>query len=119
MKAAKSPETQALTFRTAVILAEAGVSLALCTGHPSRPIRYLTLEAALAVRAGLDEATALRAITLEAAAILGLAERVGSLEPGKDADLVIFDGHPLLPSSHVDCTLVAGQVVYERKASAA
>jgi imidazolonepropionase-like amidohydrolase len=112
MKAAKTPETEALTFHTAVALAGAGVPLALCTGHPSRPVRFLALEAALAVRAGLDEETALRSITLNAAAALGLADRLGSIEPGKDADLVIFDGDPLLPTSRVMYTLIGGRIVY-------
>ena len=113
MKAAKTPETQALTFRTAALLAKAGVPIALCTGHPSRPIRFLALEAALAVRAGLDEGTALQAITLNAAAVLGLADRLGSIEPGKEADLAIWDGDPLLPTSHVTHTILGGQVVYQ------
>jgi imidazolonepropionase-like amidohydrolase len=113
MKAGKTPETQALTFRTAAILSRAGLPIALCTGHPSRPVRYLTLEAALAVRAGLEEAVALQAITLNAAAALGLADRLGSIEPGKDADLAIFDGDPLLPTSRVTQTIIGGQVVYE------
>jgi imidazolonepropionase-like amidohydrolase len=113
MKAGKTPETQALTFRTAAILARAGVPIALCTGHPSRPVHYLALEAALAVRAGLDEAVALRAITLNAAAALGFADRLGSIEPGKDADLAIFDGDPLLPTSRVTHTIIGGQVVQE------
>jgi imidazolonepropionase-like amidohydrolase len=113
MKAAKTLETQALTFRTAVLLAEAGAPLALCSGHPSRPVRYLALEAALAVRAGLDEGAALRAITLGAAEALGLGDRLGSLEAGKEADLAIFDGHPLLPTSRVTHTFVGGRLVHE------
>jgi imidazolonepropionase-like amidohydrolase len=113
MKAGKTLETRALTFRAAVALAEAGVPLALCSGHPARPVHFLALEAALAVRAGLAEAAALRAITLGAAAALGLAGRLGSLEPGKEADLVILDGHPLLPASRVTHTLIAGRVVYQ------
>jgi imidazolonepropionase-like amidohydrolase len=113
MKAAKTPETKALTFRTAAVLAEAGVPIALCTGHPSRAIHYLALEAALAVRSGLEEATALRAVTLNAAAALGLADRLGSIEPGKDADLAIFDGDPLLPTTQVTHTIIDGRVIYE------
>ena len=113
MKAGKTPETRALTFRTPVVLSEAGLSIALCTGHPSRPVRYLTLEAALAVRAGLEEGVALQAITLNAAAALGLVDRLGSIEPGKEADLAIFDGDPLLPSSRVTQTIIGGRVVYD------
>lgn len=113
MKGGKTPETQALTFRTAVHLARAGVPLALCSGHPSRPIQFLLLEAGLAVRAGLDEDTALRAVTLNAAAALGLEENLGSVEPGKEADLVIMDGDPFLPSTRVTHTLVRGEVIYE------
>ena len=112
MKGGKSFETQALTFRTPAVLAGAGVPVALCTGHPSRPVHLLALEASLAVRAGLDEELALRAITLNAAAALGLDYRLGSIEPGKDADLAIFDGDPLLPASRVALTLVGGRVVY-------
>lgn len=113
MKAAKTPETKALTFRTAAVLAEAGVLIALCTGHPSGAIHYLALEAALAVRSGLEETTALRAITLNAAAALGLADRLGSIEPGKDANLAIFDGDPLLPTTQVTHTIINGRVIYE------
>ena len=113
MKGGKTPETQALTFRTAVILAEVGFPLALSTGHPSRPIRFLALEAALAVRAGLDQETALRAITLNAAVALGLSDRMGSIQPGKDANLVLFSGDPLLPASRVTHTFIDGRVVYE------
>ena len=112
MKGGKSFETKALTFRTPTVLAEAGVPVALCTGHPSRPVHLLALEASLAVRAGLDEEIALRAITLNAAAALRLDDRLGSIEPGKDADLTIFDGDPLLPTSQVTHTLIGGRVVY-------
>lgn len=115
MRGGRTPETKALTFRTAAILAEAGVTLALCTGHPSRPVQYLALEAALAVRAGLDEALALRAITLNAAQVLGLDDRLGSLEPGKVADLVIFDGDPFLPTTRAVQTIIGGRVVYQAR----
>jgi imidazolonepropionase-like amidohydrolase len=112
MKGGKTIETKALTFRTASVLAGAGIPIALCTGHPSRPVHLLALEASLAVRAGLDEEVALRAITLNAATALGLDDRLGSIEPGKDADLAIFDGDPLLPTRRVTHTLIGGRVVY-------
>jgi len=117
MKGSKTLETKELTFRTASVLADAAVPIALCTGHPSRPVHLLALEASLAVRAGLDEEVALRAITLNAAAALGLDDRLGSIEPGKDADLVIFDGDPLLPASQVTHTLIGGKVVYAAQAA--
>jgi imidazolonepropionase-like amidohydrolase len=113
MKAGKTPETKSLTFNTVAVLARAGVPLALCTGHPSRPVWTLRLEAALAVRAGLDGAEALRALTLNAAAALGLADRLGSLRPGKEADLILIDGDPFLPASRVMRTIIAGQTVYQ------
>ena len=116
MKGGKSFETKALTFRTASVLAEAGAPIALCTGHPSRPIHLLALEASLAVRAGLDEEVALQAITLNAAAALGLDDRLGSIERGKDADLAIFDGDPLLPTSRVTHTFIGGKVVHTAQA---
>jgi imidazolonepropionase-like amidohydrolase len=112
MKAGKAPETRALTFRTAALLAEAGIPIALCSGHPSRPVRFLALEAALAIRAGLDAQMALRAVTLNGAEALGLDGRIGSIEPGKDADLVIVDGDPMLPTSRVTHTIIDGSVVY-------
>ena len=117
MKGGKSFETKALTFRTPAVLADAGVPVALCTGHPSRPVHLLTLEASLAVRAGLDAGIALQAITLNAAAALGLDDRLGSIQPGKDADLAIFDGDPLLPTSRVTFTLIGGRVVYAAQAA--
>lgn len=70
---------------------EAGVRFAIMTDHPVVPIEYLGLSAALTVRGGLDEESALKAVTIEAARILGLDDRIGSLEPGKDADLIILD----------------------------
>ncbi|MBN1660453.1 MAG: amidohydrolase family protein [Anaerolineae bacterium] len=112
MKAGRTLETKALTFQTAVALVEAGVPVALCTGHPSRPVGFLMLEAGLAVRAGLTEEAALRAVTIHAAEALGLADRIGSLETGKDADVIVYEGDPFLPTSQVRTTLIGGQVVY-------
>lgn len=107
-------ELQELSFATAGALSQAGVTVALISDHPFVPIQYLPLCGGLAVREGLDEDTALRAITLTPAEILGVAERVGSLEPGKDADLALYRGHPFYDvQARCVLTLIKGQVVHD------
>jgi imidazolonepropionase-like amidohydrolase len=69
------------------------VQFAICSDHPVVPVQYLPLTAGLAIRGGLSVKKALRAITADAAELCGIADRVGSLEPGKDADLVMFGGN--------------------------
>jgi imidazolonepropionase-like amidohydrolase len=88
------PELLHQTVENTAKLARAGVKVAICTDHPENPIQYLPLAAALCVRHGLSEEQALRAITVDAAEIAGIADRVGSLAPGKDADLVLYPGSP-------------------------
>ena len=88
-------ELKNMSFKAPGILSKAGIKVAIMTDHPVIPIQYLPVCAAIAVREGMDEMEALKAITINAAEITGIADRVGSLEPGKDADIVIFDGHPL------------------------
>ncbi len=87
------PELAGMTLSTPAILARHTL-VAICTDHPETPIQYLPLCAAMAVRGGMAEGDALAAITLNPAKILGIDERVGSITPGKDADLVIFESHP-------------------------
>jgi imidazolonepropionase-like amidohydrolase len=77
-------------------------------------VKYLTINAALAVREGMPEDAALAAITIVPAEIIGVADRVGSLEVGKDADIVIMSGHPFDYRTVVEHVLVNGQVVYQR-----
>jgi len=100
------------TYRTPAILHAAGVKIALITDHPFLPINGLRLEAALAAREGLPTAVALQAITLNAAEIIGIDSRVGSLEPGKDADLAIFDGDPFSIATKVEKVFINGNMVY-------
>jgi imidazolonepropionase-like amidohydrolase len=69
----------------------------------------------MAVANGMDKDIALRAITLTPAEILGVADRIGSLEAGKDADIVILSGHPLDTFTQVEMVLIEGKTVYERK----
>ncbi|RCX12744.1 imidazolonepropionase-like amidohydrolase [Anaerobacterium chartisolvens] len=99
------------------ILSRAGIKLAIMTDHPCIPIQYLCLCAAIAAREGMDETEALKAITINAAQITGIDDRVGSLEKGKDADMVIFKGHPFELKSRVYATIINGNIVYRRRES--
>ncbi len=93
-------------------LAAAGVQIAIITDHPVVPIQLLIVQAALAVKEGLDPATALRAITLTPAQVMGVDDRVGSLEPGKAATLCIWSGDPLDVRSRVEASYLDGRRVY-------
>ncbi len=93
-------------------LAAAGVTIAITTDHPVVPINFLAHQAALSVKHGLDRDTALRALTINPARIVGIEDRLGSIEPGKDADLVIWSGDPLDVLSRVTRALINGQEVY-------
>jgi len=106
-------ELRELTPRNPGILSKAGVKVAIQTDELSA-VRYLILNAALAVQQGMDEGEALKAITINPAEIIGVADRVGSLEAGKDADLVIFSGHPLDYRSVPELVLIDGRVEYKR-----
>ena len=105
-------ELRDLTFKTPSILSAAGLDIAIMTDHPVIPIQYLPVCAALAVKEGMDEYKALEAITINAARITGIADRVGSLSPGKDADIAIFDGHPFNYTTKTRYVIVNGNVVY-------
>lgn len=105
------PELAHMIPENTAILAKAGVQVAICTDHPETPIGYLPLCAALAARAGMDEEEALAAITINAACILGVDDRLGSLTIGKDADIVVMDGHPFDWRTRVTHVLIDGQEV--------
>lgn len=107
-------ELRELRFETASALAKAGVKIALMTDHPVIPVHYLPLCAALAVKAGLDEETALKAITINPAEILGISDRAGSIEAGKDADIVVFDKHPFDIQAKTKYVFIDGKIVYKR-----
>ena len=99
-------------------LAQAGIQLALGTCAPTGlDSKFLASSAAMAVAQGMDRDAALRAITLTPAQILGVADRIGSLDVGKDADLVICSGDPLDSFTQIEQVLIQGKVVYERKAT--
>ena len=107
------------SFKAPRILDEAGIPFAMMTDHPVIPIQFLPVQAGIAVREGLREETALKSITINAAKIVGIDSRVGSLEPGKDADVAVFDAHPFDYRAHCVLTLINGKIVHDaRKAEA-
>jgi imidazolonepropionase-like amidohydrolase len=93
-------------------LAAAGVTIAITTDHPVVPIHFLIHQATLAVKEGLDPVTALRAVTIHPARIIGCADRIGSLSAGKDADLVIWSGDPLDVMSRAERAYLDGREIY-------
>jgi imidazolonepropionase-like amidohydrolase len=93
-------------------LAKAGVTIAITTDHPVVPINFLVHQASLAVKDGLDRENALRALTINPARIAGIDDRLGSIEPGKDADLVIWSGDPLDVLSRAVRVFVDGAEIY-------
>jgi len=106
-------ELKNLSFKAPRILDEAGIPFAMMTDHPVIPIQFLPVQAGLAVREGLSEETALKSITINAAKIVGISDRVGSLEPGKDADVAVFDAHPFDYRAHCVLTVINGKIVHD------
>ena len=102
-------ELRQMTPKNPGVLWKAGVKLAIQTDESSA-VKYLAINAALAVREGLPEEEALKAITINAAEIIGVEERVGSLEAGKDADIVVFSGHPFDYRTLPELVMVNGEV---------
>ncbi len=100
------------TEENAARLHRAGVNISLSTDAPGG--RSVVLEALIAKAHGLPEDAALKAITLDAAAILGVSDRLGSIEPGKDADIVLWRGHPLTTWGETRLVMVNGRTVFER-----
>ncbi|MCI8402088.1 MAG: amidohydrolase [Lachnospiraceae bacterium] len=101
------------SWTTPGVLAAAGCQVSIITDSPVIPQQYLPLCAGLAVQAGMDPFAALQAITINPARHIGIEDRVGSLEAGKDADIVITDGSPFEVSTRVLCVLIDGQVIRE------
>lgn len=105
-------EMRNASLANAAVLHRAGVEISLVTDHPVVPVEHARVQAALAVRAGLPQAAALRALTLHPARALGIDDRVGSLAPGRDADLVLWSGDPLEFSSRVVGAWISGRRVH-------
>ena len=104
-------ELQNKTWETPGILAKAGCHVSIITDAPVTPLHYLPLCAGLAIKAGMDEYDALRAVTINPAEHIGIADRVGSLEEGKDADVVIVDGCPFDVTGVIKHVLINGEEI--------
>ncbi len=105
------PELSGECDENPAMLKKAGVEVAICTDHPEVPIQYLPLSAGIAVRAGMDHSDAIKAITYVPAKILGLEDKIGSVAPGRDADLAIFKGDPLSVYETPAWVVINGKIV--------
>lgn len=110
-------DSQHASFETAGKVANFGIPMAFQSGFEGYvpKTRVITFEAAIAVANGLDYDKAMSALTIDAAKILGIDNRVGSLKAGKDADIVLYDGDPFEYTSHVEKVIVNGKVVSEKR----
>lgn len=106
-------EVQNVAFKTVGILQKAGMLTAITTDHPVSLIQSLPLCAGMAVKAGLPMEEGLKAITVNPAKICGVADRVGSLEVGKDADIAVFTGNPMEVFTKTLYTIIDGRIVYD------
>lgn len=105
-------EVQNMAFKTVGILNRAGVKTAITTDHPVSLIQSLPICAGLAVKAGMEEAEALKSITVYPAEICKVSHRVGCLKCGMDADIAIFSDSPLKVDTRTLCTIIDGKIVY-------
>ena len=113
----KKAELANKTLRTPGVLNAAGLSVSITTdGPPATPVHFLALCAGLAASQGLPLDDAFRAITINPAKALGIADRVGSLEIGKDADLVIWSDNPLtVIGARSLLTMISGKIIYSEE----
>ena len=105
------PELANMTIESPAVLTLHGVKVAICTDHPEVPIQHLPLCAAMAVKGGMNPEAALAAITINPAQIAGIDHLVGSLTPGKEADVVVTSGHPINLLSRVRAVVIGGKRV--------
>ena len=105
------PELSRQSIENAALLHRTGIDIAICTDHPENPIQYLPLAAGVCIKGGLDKEAALSAITIGAARIAGIDKRVGSIEPGKDADIAVMDGEFYDVLTRAKLVLVDGKEV--------
>jgi imidazolonepropionase-like amidohydrolase len=107
-------EATQFAFANAALLEQAGIKVAIHTDDPITNSRFLLRAAALAIRGGMSEAGAIKALTIHGAQMLDLQDRIGSIEVGKDADLVVLSGPPFSVYSQVLTTYIEGELVFDR-----
>ena len=105
-------EGRDIRWSNAAILSQAGVRVALAPYYPEHQGTDMLTVALFAARHGMSRDLALRAITLTPAEILGVADRVGSIEAGKDADLLVLSGDPLASTTRIERVMINGKTVY-------
>jgi imidazolonepropionase-like amidohydrolase len=103
-----------ISDKTPGILSSRGVKTSIMTDTPLIPGKNLLLSAIIAAKNGMDPGEALKAVTINPAESIGVGDRVGSIEIGKDGDLAIFSGHPLKVKTVVEKVLINGEIVYQR-----
>ena len=104
-------EMENVTFRTPGVLASAGIDVAIITDAPCTPIQYLPICAGMAMREGMTEEDAFKALTIEPAKILKVDDRLGSLTAGKDADVVVWNNHPMEIMGRPEMVFVSGKQI--------
>ncbi|WP_070121065.1 amidohydrolase [Bacillus marinisedimentorum] len=102
------------SWKTYSVLTDHHIEVSIMTDHPYTPIQYLNICASLAVREGLPEQKALEGITILPARNLGVDDRVGSIETGKDADLALWSGHPFDYLAKPVLTMISGEKIYNK-----
>lgn len=105
-------EVRNMAFKTAGLLSSNGILTAVTTDHPVSKIQFLPICAGLAVKEGMSMEDGFRSITINAARICGVDDRMGSLAVGKDGDVAIFDGNPMEVFTKTLCTIIEGKIVY-------
>lgn len=113
MTTRSKPELARSTDANPGLLSKAGIEVSLCTDYNVMPIGLLPICAGMAVREGMDYTQALRALTIHPARTCGIEDRVGSIRPGKDADLVVFSADPLTLAAKPDLVIINGKIAYE------
>ena len=105
-------EVRNMAFKTAGLLSQNGILTAVTTDHPVSKIQFLPICAGLAVKEGMSMEEGFRSITINAAKICGVDDRLGSLAVGKDGDIAIYDGSPMEVFTKTLCTIIEGKIAY-------